>query len=163
METMDKSVEMNANGYELHVGGTIVNSTHTKTWSAGIVQIKPKKKVYLSGGMKSGWQDKMPKTEDVIYFDPRKDSPQNQTMQQFVEADIKAVKNSDVIFCYMEKDNPSGLGATWECAVAVENNIPVITVWEKDYIDPFFACKSLFLYNNFEAGVERLVKFVGEK
>ncbi len=115
-------------------------------------------KVYLSGGMKSGWQDSMPNIEGVNYFDPRFDSPQYDSAIDFVKEDIDAVKDSDLIFCYIEETNPSGLGAAWECAVAKENNIPIITVWEKDYIDPFFACNSLYLYNSFEEGKKRLQK-----
>lgn len=117
-------------------------------------------KVYLSGGMKSGWQEEVPEIGGVYYFDPRIHSPQNNTSMEFVYKDIEAVKSSDVVFCYMERDNPTGYGAAWECAVAVENDIPIITVWEKPYVDPFFACNSLYLYNNFEKGLERLAKFL---
>lgn len=117
--------------------------------------------VYLSGGMKTGWQDKMPEIEGVTYFDPRKDSEQSAAIK-FVNDDIKAVKEADVVFCYMEKDNPSGLGAAWECAIAYENEIPIITVWEKDYIDPFFSCCSQFFFSNFDKGIERLTKVVGK-
>ena len=111
--------------------------------------------------MKSGWQDKMPKLDDVKYFDPRIHSPQSAAMD-FVLTDINAVRESDLIFCYIEKDNPSGLGAAWECAIAYENDIPIITVWEKDYIDPFFASCSLYLYNNLESGVEKLNSYINK-
>ncbi len=120
-------------------------------------------KVYLSGGMKGDWQDEIPNMDGVEYFDPRTDSPQFSSAIDFVNADVEAVKDSDLVFCYMEKDNPSGIGAAWECAVARENNIPIITVWEKEYIDPFFACNSLYLYSEFEKGKERLIKFIESK
>jgi nucleoside 2-deoxyribosyltransferase len=117
-------------------------------------------KIYLSGGLRSGWQDLMPEINGVEYFDPRKESDQVKAIG-FVKDDIAGVKESDLVFCYMEKNNPSGLGAAWECAVAAENEIPIIVVWEKSYIDPFFACYSQFLYSSFEEGVKRLVKVVG--
>lgn len=120
-------------------------------------------RVYLSGGMKSGWQDEMPKIDGVEYFDPRCDSPQSKSAIDFVSSDIEGVKKSDLVFCYIEKDNPSGFGAAWECAIAKENNIPIITVWEKDYIDPFFACNSLYLYSNFEKGKERLIRYIVDR
>ncbi len=119
--------------------------------------------VYLSGGMQSDWQDNVPKLPDVEHFDPRIHSPQFGSAIEFVDKDIQAVKTSDLVFCYIEKENPSGIGAAWECAVAKEEGIPIITVWEKDYIDPFFACNSLYLYSNFNKGVERLVKYLKSK
>jgi len=119
--------------------------------------------VYLSGGMNSGWQDKVPQLKGVNYFDPRIHSPQFGAAIEFVEKDIRAVKDSDLVFCYIEHDNPSGLGAAWECAVAKENNIPIITVWEKNYIDPFFACNSLYLYNSLDEGLKRLQKHLKSK
>lgn len=117
-------------------------------------------KIYLSGGMRSGWQDNVPEIKGVSYLDPRIESPQNLTMLDFVKKDIELVKESDLVFLYMEKTNPTGYGAIWECAVAVENNIPIIAVWEKDYVDPFIACNSLYLYNTIESGLERLRKYI---
>jgi nucleoside 2-deoxyribosyltransferase len=115
-------------------------------------------KIYLSGGMYSGWQDLISHKEGVEYFDPRLHSQQNISAIKFVEDDIKAVKESDLVFCYIEESNPMPLGAAWECAVASESNIPIITVWEKSYIDPFFATNSLYLYRDFNSGLERLNK-----
>jgi len=117
-------------------------------------------KIYLSGGMYTGWQDNMPKIEGVSYFDPREHSQQNVSAIRFVEDDLTAIRNCDLVFCYIEQTNPMPLGAAWECAVASENSIPIITVWEKSYIDPFFACNSLYLYSNLEDGVIRLTKFL---
>lgn len=117
-------------------------------------------KVYLSGGMRSGWQDSLPLVDGVKYLDPRIESPQSLTMRAFVDKDIELVKESDVVFLYMEESNPTGYGAIWECAVAVENNIPIIAVWEKDYIDPFIACNSLYLYRTFESGKDRLKSYL---
>lgn len=120
-------------------------------------------KVYLSGDLKSNWQDKMPKIKGVEYYDPRKDSPQSIGAIEFVTSDLKAVKNCNLVFCYIRKENPSGIGAAFEVAVAHENKIPVITVWEKDYVDPFFACLSLYLYSNLDSGIERLTIFIENK
>lgn len=117
-------------------------------------------RIYLSGGMRTDWQSKVEKIEGVTFFDPRTDSPQNWTMSDFVREDIRLVKESDLVFLYMEKSNPTGYGAIWECAVAVENKIPIIAVWEKDYVDPFIACNSLYLYNTLDPGLERLNKYI---
>lgn len=115
-------------------------------------------KVYLSGGMYSDWQNKMPNMKNVQYFDPRYVSQTSAI--NFVNDDLDAVRDSDLIFCYIEKDNPSGIGTSWECAIAKENNIPIITVWEKGYVDPFFACHSLYLYTDFNSGIEKLKKYI---
>jgi len=120
-------------------------------------------KVYLSGGMYSGWQDQLPRFEGVNYFDPRLHSQQNVSAIKFVIDDLKAIRECDLVFCYIEETNPMPLGATWECAVASENNIPIITVWEKSYVDPFFACNSLYLHKDFKEGVKRLEKYVNRQ
>lgn len=109
--------------------------------------------------MYSGWQDEMPKIKGVEYFDPRIHSKQNAAIQ-FVSDDINGVKESDLIFCYIERTNELPIGASWECAVAKENNIPIITVWEKEYIDPFFAVNSLYIHTNFTNGIERMKKYI---
>ncbi|GLI82571.1 hypothetical protein ANABIO32_02580 [Rossellomorea marisflavi] len=119
-------------------------------------------KIYLSGGMYSGWQDSIIKKDGVEYFDPRLHSQQNVSAIKFVDDDIKAVRESDLVFCYIEESNPMPLGAAWECAVAAENNIPIITVWEKAYIDPFFATNSLYLYCDLDSGIERLNKYINK-
>lgn len=80
-------------------------------------------------------------------------------MSDFVSKDIELTKSSDLVFLCMEKDNPTGYGAIWECAVAKENNIPIIAVWEKDYINPFIACDSLYLYSSLESGLKRLKSY----
>lgn len=116
--------------------------------------------IYLSGGMRSNWQNKMPNISGVNYFDPRIHSQQNISANYFVNEDINGVKNSDLVFCYIEESNPMPLGAAWECAVATENKIPIITVWEKVYIDPFFSVNSLYLYRDFAEGVQRFVKHI---
>lgn len=110
--------------------------------------------------MKSGWQNLIPKIDGVEFINPITYSPQNISADMFVSKDVELVKKSDVIFLYMEKENPTGYGAIWECAVASELNIPIISVWEKDYVDPFIACKSLYLYVNFDAGLKRLIRYL---
>jgi hypothetical protein len=69
--------------------------------------------IYLSGGMYSGWQDKLPNISRVYYFDPRINSKQNISANKFVNEDIQGVKNCDLVFCYIEESNPLPLGAAW--------------------------------------------------
>jgi hypothetical protein len=119
---------------------------------------KNKLKVYLSGDMFSGWQDDMPEHKHIEYIDPRK-APQS-SMDDFVNWDLNKVKEADIVFCHMAYNNPSGLGASWECSIASEYDIPIITSWEKNYVDPFFASKSLYLYLDFHASTQRLIELV---
>lgn len=75
-------------------------------------------KVYLSGGLKSNWQDKVMGRihDDVKFFDPREHdylSPEDYT-----ERDLEMIKNSDIIFAYIEKDNPMPIGLALEIGYA---------------------------------------------
>jgi len=125
--------------------------------------VNRKIKVYLSGDMYSNWQDLMIESDCIEYLDPRKFSYQNKGMGEFVNQDINKVIESDFVFCYMSEDNPSGFGATWECAVANQHNIPIITVWGKDYIDPFFATKSMYLYTSLQKGIAKICSLATHK
>lgn len=67
--------------------------------------------VYLAGGMKSGWQDKViAEFEDMIragtvaFFDPRQ-NPKDP--KKYRAIDKENWENADIIFAYAESSNPS--------------------------------------------------------
>jgi len=73
--------------------------------------------IYLSGGMKSNWQDKIIEALSDInarikFIDPRKNGLKNPV--SYTYWDINSIRNSDIIFAYLESDNPSGLGLATE-------------------------------------------------
>lgn len=76
-------------------------------------------KVYLAGGIRSGWQNNMPKINGVEYFDPsKKESDKSLTLSEFGTWDLHFIKESNIVFAYMEKTNPSGIGMAVEIGYA---------------------------------------------
>lgn len=69
--------------------------------------------VYLAGGMKSGWQDAVKKAvPGVIFIDPREHGLKDEA--GYTAWDLAGVERADVIFGYMESDNPGGAGLAVE-------------------------------------------------
>lgn len=67
--------------------------------------------VYLAGGMKSGWQDKVMEELDdlareqiVEFFDPRNNPPEP---EKYRAADKEAWEKADIVFAYAESSNPA--------------------------------------------------------
>jgi nucleoside 2-deoxyribosyltransferase len=87
-------------------------------------------KIYLAGGMKSDWQDKVKEAvPDNIFFDPREhglDDP-----KEYTKWDLDHVSKSDVVFAVFTLDNPSGFGMCIEIGFAKGLGIPIILVDEK--------------------------------
>lgn len=83
--------------------------------------------VYLAGGMRSGWQDKvMAAVNDarkaaglgaIIWLDPRSHGCGDDEVA-YTSWDLTAVETSNVIFTYMEADNPAGHGLAVEIGYA---------------------------------------------
>lgn len=77
--------------------------------------------IYLAGGMKSGWQDKVIKALDsprICWLDPR---THNFTEElDYTAWDLRAVAKSDYVFAYLEKDNPGGHGLMLEIGYAID-------------------------------------------
>ena len=66
-------------------------------------------KVYLAGGMKSGWQDVVRReVEHHTYYDPRDHALTN--WRHYSAWDLGMIVQCDWVFGYFEKDNPSGYG-----------------------------------------------------
>ncbi len=84
-------------------------------------------RVYLAGGMKSGWQDKVIEAcryKDVIFYDPR--SHGFTTEIEYTSWDLSHAADADIVFAYLEIDNPSGFGLMLElgyCTNALHHNI----------------------------------------
>jgi nucleoside 2-deoxyribosyltransferase len=110
------------------------------------------KKVYLAGGFRSGWQEKVKeacKTKArnseafLMWGDPpmfnwedpfakeRGEFAEERvwTAKEYTKLDLFMIDQSDVVFCYLEKDNP-GLGLIAECGYAIGKGKAVILVRE---------------------------------
>ena len=93
-------------------------------------------KIYLSGGMRGDWQDKViAALPQFDYFDPRQKALT--LPSQYTTWDLFYVRRSDIIFAFMEENNPSGIGLALECGYAKALNKLVILVDEKK--DRYFA------------------------
>lgn len=125
-------------------------------------------KVYLSGGLnKSNWQSKLIANvgkEGYAFFNPREHHLENS--KEYTIWDLYYVKNCDVVFAYMENDNPSGYGLTLEIGVASALGKPVILVDERSKNDSNFKKyfkivqeSSTIVFDNLEDGTNFLKNF----
>ena len=119
-------------------------------------------KVFLSGGMnESNWQQKVINLvgkDGYIYFNPREHFLLNAS--EYTMWDLFYVKNCDVIFAYMQKDNPSGFGLTLEIGFAAALGKQIILIDEKSASDEIFKQKfkivresSSIVFDNFSDGI----------
>ena len=87
-------------------------------------------KIYLAGGMKGDWQDKViaanPQHE---YFDPRTHGLESP--KEYTRWDLEHVAMSDLVFACFTEDNPSGFGMCIEIGYAHALDIPIILVDEQ--------------------------------
>lgn len=86
-------------------------------------------KVYLAGGMKSRWQDDViAEFPGVEFIDPRSHGLKDE--REYTKWDLDGIRRSDVVFAYMDTDNPSGFGLSLEVGYAHGLGKPVIYVCE---------------------------------
>lgn len=95
-------------------------------------------KIYLAGGMNSGWQEVIIERfkTDFIFYNPAKHKLLKPS--EYTAWDLHYVKNSDIVFAFMEKENPSGFGLTLEVGYAKALNKTIILVDEKSESDKYF-------------------------
>lgn len=122
-------------------------------------------KVYLSGGInQSDWQGKLINevgTDGYVYFNPREHNLEHS--KEYTIWDLYYVKNCDIVFAYMQKENPSGYGLTLEIGLAAALGKPIILIDEKSNHDPAFNKyfkivreTSSIVFNEFEEGISFL-------
>jgi len=133
-------------------------------------------KVYLAGGMRSDWQDKVIDSLNLVddepaftFFDPRSKQPGNAerklSLEEYGTWDLTYIKQCDIVFGYMERTNPSGVGMACELGYAYGVGKTVILVLESDhetqedrYLN-FMKKVSHVVYNNLEDGINYLKTF----
>jgi hypothetical protein len=94
-------------------------------------------KVYLSGGLKSDWQERvMKEAPGLEYLNPQ--SHGLQPPQLYTLWDMYHVRKADIVFGYMERDNPSGYGLATEIGYAKGLDKTIILVDEKSAVDEGF-------------------------
>lgn len=86
-------------------------------------KLTPTPKIYLAGGMRSNWQDTVKAalaeayTKPVLYLDPRQHGSRDENL--YTSWDLAAVEASNILFVYLEKDNPDGHGLALEIGFAL--------------------------------------------
>lgn len=92
-------------------------------------------RIYLAGGMRSGWQDGVIAAfPDISFLDPR--SHGLKTPSSYTEWDLWAITICDGVFAYLENDNPGGQNMFFELGYADALGKPYILVDEKQASDP---------------------------
>ena len=90
--------------------------------------------VYLAGGFHSGWQDTvMTAVPRFSFFDPRVHGLKDET--QYTLWDLEAIRQSDLVFAYLEATNPAGYALALEVGYARALGKRVILVDEKSTLD----------------------------
>ena len=124
-------------------------------------------KVYLSGGMnESNWQKTVIDAVDCdgyIFFNPREHNLIDS--KQYTFWDLYYVDKCDIVFAYMQEENPSGYGLTLEIGYAKALNKPIILVDEKSHLQGNFSRyfkivkeSSTVVFENLGEGIELLKK-----
>lgn len=124
-------------------------------------------KVYLAGGLITNWQENVISScadLNFTFFNPKKHKLKSP--KEYTTWDLFYVKQADIVFAYMEKENPSGYGLTLEIGYAKALEKTIILVDEKSSTDGFFNDKfnivknsSSVVFDNFDNGLKFLKKF----
>lgn len=85
--------------------------------------------IYLSGGMSSNWREIVMESTNHIFLNPLDHKLQESS--QYAIWDLLAIKQCDVLFAYMERNNPSGYGLSLETGYAKALGKTIILVDEK--------------------------------
>ncbi|WP_367390121.1 nucleoside 2-deoxyribosyltransferase domain-containing protein [Lewinella sp. LCG006] len=98
-----------------------------------------KNKIYLAGGLRSDWQKKVIEAfdDEFIFFNPREHGLENNS-REYTTWDLHFLGQSDILFGYMETDNPSGYGLALEVGFAKAQGKTIILVDEKSPKDSSF-------------------------
>ena len=129
-----------------------------------------KLKVYLAGGMNSNWQTKVIEHfgDQFIFYNPIDHNLSRS--KEYTVWDLFYIRKADLVFAYMEQDNPSGYGLTLELGYAKALEKITILVDERSKVDKSFAEKfkmvkdsSAAVYDSFQQGLEFLGSFLRVK
>ncbi len=123
--------------------------------------------VYLAGGMRGDWRERLVDEVDKEFLNPKYIGkmafryliPQRLPFPDYVENDLHLINNADILFVYLEKDNPSGLGLAAEMGFAKARGKVIIFVNEqlRNKYTEFLIGLSDYSYEHFDKAVEKLI------
>lgn len=115
--------------------------------------------VYLAGGFKSGWQDRVIQAVDARCFDPRTnpDDP-----QLYTAIDLGAIQFCTIVFAYLEQSNPYGYNLGLEIGYAHALGKRIVFVDEKQKGTAMLRVSSYGSYATLEEGIQRLRDLLSE-
>lgn len=124
-----------------------------------MIDIRKVPVVYLAGGMKSGWQDRVKEAvPGVIFVDPREHALKDE--QGYTAWDLAGVELADVVFGYIEKDNPGGAGLAVEFGWGARAGKALVLVEQSGYAqERYFGMVRALAHARFEgdAGFDQAV------
>lgn len=88
--------------------------------------------VYLAGGMKGSWQDKVKAAvPNAIFIDPRNQPVKSEA--EYTAWDLAGVERADFVFGFMESTNPGGSGLAVEFGWGSRAGKHLLLVEEQGY------------------------------
>lgn len=127
--------------------------------------------IYLAGGFKTDWAERV--KERVLgfeYINPKQKEYKNgerivMNVNEYGAWDLHFVKQSDIVFVYIERTNPSCVGTSVEAGYAKGLGKTVILVLEKNhehiedrYLE-FLTQVADITFNDLESGIQYLKSF----
>ena len=93
-------------------------------------------KIYLCGGFKTGWQDDviaeiLRLRSDAEVFDPRLHKLHDPG--EYTAQDLQEIRESDIVFAYMERSNPGMANLAFELGYAHGMGKKIILINEKGH------------------------------
>ena len=130
-----------------------------------------KQKIYLAGGFKSDWANKVKQcSNNIDWINPKDKEFKNNdrvvmNVNEYGKWDLHFIKQSDILFVYIERTNTSCIGLCCEAGFAKGLGKTVITVIEpnhetiKDNYLSFVTQVSDIVFDTLEDGVKYLKSF----
>lgn len=130
-----------------------------------------KQTVYLAGGFKSDWANKVKECSDKFnWINPKEKEYKNgerviMNVDEYGKWDLHYIKQSDIVFVYVEKENTSCIGLCVEAGFAKGLAKTVILVLEpnhetiRDSYLSFVTQVADITFDNLEEGINYLKSF----
>jgi nucleoside 2-deoxyribosyltransferase len=136
-----------------------------------IISKNMKQKVYLAGGFKTDWANYVKKCSNNFHWiNPKEKEFKNgerfiMNVNEYGKWDLHFIKNSDIIFVYVERTNTSCIGLSCEAGYAKGLGKTVIIVLEpnhetiKDAYLSFLTQVSDIVFTSLQEGIDYLKSF----